>query len=262
VKYNASGVQQWVARYDGPGSSDDGATAIAVDGSGNVYVTGISYGSGTSYDYATVKYNASGVQQWVARYDGPGSYDDGATAVAVDGSGNVYVTGESFGSGTFFDYATVKYNASGVQQWVARYDGPGSSDDGAAAIAVDGSGNVYVTGTARFADGYRYTTIKYRQITTGHTPEPELPAEFVLHQNYPNPFNPTTVIKFQVPSSKFVLLKVYNVLGQEVVTLVNEVKQPGRYSVVFDAGNLPGGVYCYRMTAGNFTQTRKLLLLK
>ena len=100
MKYNASGVQQWVARYDGPASSDDWATALAVDGSGNVYVTGYSAGSGTGYDYATVKYNAGGVQQWVARYDGPASGDDLATALAVDGSGNVYVTGYSTGSGT------------------------------------------------------------------------------------------------------------------------------------------------------------------
>jgi hypothetical protein len=111
VKYNASGVEQWVARYDGPGNySDDYATAIAVDGAGNVYVTGIS-----ANDYATVKYNASGIQQWVARYDGPGYYYDRATAIAVDGAGNVYVTGYSYDFGTDYDYATVKYNASGVQ---------------------------------------------------------------------------------------------------------------------------------------------------
>ena len=129
MKYNAGGAQQWVARYDGPASSDDVANALAVDGSGNVYVTGWSTGSGTGYDYATVKYNAAGVQQWAARYDGPASGDDYAGALAVDGSGNVYVTGYSAGSGTGYDYATVKYNAAGVQQWAARYDGPASGDD-------------------------------------------------------------------------------------------------------------------------------------
>ena len=82
------------ARYDGPAISTDQATAIAVDGSGSVYVTGRSYGSGPDYDYATIKYDSSGQQQWVARYDGPDSNDE-ATAIAVDGSGNVYVTGRS-----------------------------------------------------------------------------------------------------------------------------------------------------------------------
>jgi hypothetical protein len=167
VKYNASGVQQWVARYDGPSSGDELAYAIAVDGSGNVYVTGYSTGSGTGFDYATIKYNASGTQQWVARYNGPGNGNDYADAIAIDGAGNVYVTGWSTGSGTGYDYATIKYNSAGQQQWVARYDGPVSSDDHAIAIAVDGGGNVYVTGgSAGLGVGCiptceDYATIKY-----------------------------------------------------------------------------------------------------
>ncbi|MEO0083548.1 MAG: SBBP repeat-containing protein, partial [candidate division WOR-3 bacterium] len=162
VKYNSQGVEQWVARYNGPGNSDDGARAIAVDGSGNVYVTGSSYGSGTYADYATIKYNSSGVEQWVARYNGPGNSYDCAYAIAVDGLGNVYVTGYSWGSGTSADYATIKYNSQGVEQWVARYNGPGNSWDEASAIAVDGSGNVYVTGYS-YGSGTSadYATIKY-----------------------------------------------------------------------------------------------------
>ena len=163
VKYNASGVQQWVARYDGPASGDDGARALAVDGSGNVYVTGYSSGSGTWFDYATVKYDASGAEQWVARYDGPASSEDQAWALAVDGSGNVYVTGYSPGSlSTSDDYATVKYDAGGAEQWVRRYNGPASGEDEARALAVDGSGNVYVTGKSSGSGTMDdYATVKY-----------------------------------------------------------------------------------------------------
>jgi uncharacterized delta-60 repeat protein len=161
IKYNSAGQQQWVARYEGPGGSDDVARAIALDGSGNIYVTGYSFGSGINYDYATIKYNSAGQQQWVARYDGPANSDDKAAAIAVDGSGGVYVTGGSYGSGFNYDYATIKYNSAGQQQWVARYDGPANLDDGATAMAIDGDGNICVTGYSTGSVGYDYATIKY-----------------------------------------------------------------------------------------------------
>ncbi len=84
---------------------------------------------GTNTDYATIKYNSSGVQQWIARYNGPGNYSDYASSIAVDGSGNVYVTGRVLVAATDIDYATIKYNSSGVQQWVTRYNGPGNGYD-------------------------------------------------------------------------------------------------------------------------------------
>ena len=99
----------WIARYNGAGNFTDDPVAIAVDGSGNVYVTGESSGQG----YATIKYNSAGEEQWVASYNGPGNGNDRAKAIAVDASGNVYVTGESLGRGTDIDYATIKYNSAG-----------------------------------------------------------------------------------------------------------------------------------------------------
>jgi hypothetical protein len=88
------------------------------------------------------------------------------------------------------------------------------------------------------------------------------PIKFELHQNYPNPFNPSTTIQFDIPKAAFVTLKVYNVLGQEVATLVNEKREAGRYEVEFDGSKLTSGVYFYRLQAGSFVQTRKMILLK
>ena len=89
-----------------------------------------------------------------------------------------------------------------------------------------------------------------------------IPLEFALEQNYPNPFNPTTKIKYQLPKAGFVTLKVYDVLGEEIVTLVNEEKQTGNYEVNFDAKNLSSGIYFYKLQAGDFVETRKMVVLR
>ncbi|MFH1198119.1 MAG: CotH kinase family protein [bacterium] len=101
-------------------------------------------------------------------------------------------------------------------------------------------------------------------------PTPELPTSYALEQNYPNPFNPSTTIEYSIPtvetpymaSLQHVTLEIYNILGQEIATLVNTVQKPGRYKVIFNAKGLSSGVYFYRIQAGKFVQTKKLVLLK
>jgi hypothetical protein len=90
----------------------------------------------------------------------------------------------------------------------------------------------------------------------------DVPGHFSLEQNYPNPFNPTTTITFALPIKSFVSLRVFDALGREVATLVNDEFLAGRYSKKWDASGLPSGVYFYRLQAGSFVETRKLLLLK
>lgn len=85
---------------------------------------------------------------------------------------------------------------------------------------------------------------------------------YYLYQNYPNPFNPVTRIKYQLPKNGLVQLKIYDILGREAAILVNEIKSEGEYSINFDASNLPSGVYLYKIQAGNFIETKKLMLLK
>ena len=162
IKYNANGDSLWVRRYNGPGNSSDEPSSLAIDASGNVYVVGWSYSSGTDVDYATIKYNSNGDSLWVRRYNGPGSGSDEPSSLAIDASGNVYVTGWSYGSGTDGDYATIKYNSNGDSLWVRRYNGPGNSYDGPSSLAIDVSGNVYVTGRSiGLGTSQDYATIKY-----------------------------------------------------------------------------------------------------
>ena len=99
-------------------------------------------------------------------------------------------------------------------------------------------------------------------ITSVESFSTELPTHFGLEQNYPNPFNPSTRIKFEVPSWRLVTLKVFDVLGREVATLLDGNLKAGNYETTFDAKGLASGVYFYQMRAGEFTQTKRLILLK
>lgn len=167
VKYNSTGVQQWVQRYNGTGNDLDRANAVKLDAAGNVIVTGKSVGSGTAAeDVVTIKYDNSGVQQWLQRFNGySNGYDEGK-AIAIDALGDIYITGYSFGSVSNNDYLTIKYDAAGNQQWLTKYNGTGNNADQAAAIAVDAIGNVYVSGLSKGAGSNEdYLTIKYCQLT-------------------------------------------------------------------------------------------------
>lgn len=162
IKYSSTGIQKWIQKYNGTGNSSDYAKSIAVDDSGNVYVTGYITGNGTSYDYATIKYSSAGIQIWIQIYNGPGNFNDEANSLAVDKLGNTYVTGRSTGSGTNSDFATIKYNSNGDSIWVKRYNGSANGLDIATSIAIDEFRNVYVTGMSNESGtASDFQTIKY-----------------------------------------------------------------------------------------------------
>lgn len=354
IKYNSSGEELWIRTYNGPGNYDDEAFSIGVDNSGNVYVTGRSWNFSTFYDYATVKYNTDGTLEWERIYNGTINGTDEARSLAIDKYGNVYVTGNSNCDhyGTYGDYTTIKYNSLGIQEWIQIYNSPDNQTDKVNAIAVN-SGNVCITGQSRnFGSSYDYTTIKYSQIqdpaeitalivntidsmqTAGILSEgnanslrtklndaikkinegqfntainnlnaftnevqalinsgrltplqgnalidranaiieqlsgdrsptlTEEPKEYKLHNNYPNPFNPVTSIRYDITETSDVKLVVYNTLGQEIDVLINKTQQAGSYIVEWHASNYPSGVYFYKLTAGKFTDIKKMVLLK
>jgi uncharacterized delta-60 repeat protein len=163
IKYSAAGSQIWLRAYDS-GNNDRG-TCMTLDNTGNIYLSGRA-GNGVDHDMLTLKYNPSGTILFNKSYDYLG--DDRATAITVDASGNVYVTGQSDGdisANKVFDYATLKYNSTGTQQWVTRYTATNAGDDIPYAIAVSSSGDVWVTGIsdadASLAVINNMTTVKY-----------------------------------------------------------------------------------------------------
>jgi subtilisin family serine protease len=132
----------------------------------------------------------------------------------------------------------------------------GSSIDVAFALAAD-------VNLPNLRTAFANARTKYNSIITSvNDSKNPIPYKFELAQNYPNPFNPSTIIKFSIPSEGQVIMKIYDMLGREVRTLLNEEKAPGNYSVNFIAGNLPSGVYLYKLTAGNYTDVKKLILIK
>lgn len=167
VKYNANGSQKWVAFYNGLGNQYDEANALALDREGNVVVTGASWGNSTANDFATIKYDGNGRQLWAVRYDGPASGEDFGIDVETDEDGNVVVGGMSTGANGATDIVTIKYSATGEEQWVARYDDPEDEQDDVADVEIDALGNIIVTGTlgnSLFNANSDMVTIKYNTV--------------------------------------------------------------------------------------------------
>lgn len=167
VKYDSTGAQKWAKNYNGTGNDYDRANAIKVDALSNVYVTGKSIGTGVNAeDILTIKYDKLGNTKWTARYSSPSNNSDEGKAIAVDAARNVYVTGYTYTNGSSNDYVTLKYDSTGVQQWVTNYNGTGNNADLAAALLLDNSGNVFVTGSSKGVNSLEdYETIKYCQFT-------------------------------------------------------------------------------------------------
>jgi uncharacterized delta-60 repeat protein len=265
IKYNTDGMQQWVARYNGPANSADIAHAIKVDDAGNVYVTGgdqkIIYNS----DYLTVKYNPAGIQQWTARFNGSANDNDEAYALTVDQAGNVFVTGYINGVSPGWDIETIRYNAAGVQQWAKKYNGPKDSADIGNAIGLDANGNVYVAGASTgLKSAWDYRVIKYNASAlknfSGSSSELSQPLISLL--NYPNPVKNVTTIKFAIPFPAKVKLCVYDVNGKEITVLIDKQLQAGSHEVKWNGSNYPSGTYFYKLTTPSSENARYVLLTK
>jgi hypothetical protein len=156
------------------------------------------------------------------------------------------------------NFVTTKYASNGDQEWIAV-----CSNGSPCGTASDAAGNVYVGGTSNIDGESFFTLIKYVQKPTPVNNESNsLPIRHTLRQNFPNPFNPETNVEFRIVNCELVKLSVYDVLGREVAVLVDEEKPAGAYTATWDASGMPSGIYFYRLTAGEFTQTRKMMLMK
>ncbi len=149
------------------------------------------------------------------------------------------------------------------------YNGPSNLNDISDVMTIDNSGNIYVCGRSRQAGSpgyFDFVTIKYSQTITVLQPGNIQAEKYKLKQNYPNPFNPSTNLEFETPDLAFVSLKVFDVLGNEIVTLVNKKMDAGKYLIQFNGSSLPSGVYFYGLEIESekvtYSDVKRMILLK
>ena len=167
LQYDTDGNLQWARFFDGAGNSWDSAVALAVGPFDDVHIVGYASNVAGNYDFSVVTYNTAGTELWSGIYDGAGNGRDQASYIAVDSSGNVYISGVATNAAGNYDFAVIKYNSSGVQQWVGLYDEPGAADT-CTDVGVDQLGNVFLSGYTQIGTGsyYKFTTVKFNSSGT------------------------------------------------------------------------------------------------
>jgi hypothetical protein len=206
---------------------------LAISPAGHVF-------AGTSTD--GVFHSTDSGAHWIQ--SNSGMLSSFVTCLAINSSGHIF-------AGTFSE--GVYRSTDDGANWTTVNSG--LTNDSVSSIAINPSGTIFV-GTKNGLFRSVQSTTAVRELSA------DGPISFSLDQNYPNPFNPSTTIRYELPRSSWVSLHVYSVLGQDVAALVNETRPAGVFTERFDAANLASGVYYYRLQAGDFVSTRKMVVLK
>ena len=280
VLKNSDGTTTDTRRFTGRAPMD-----IYVNSSDQSFYVLAGYGTGPNIKVSAIKYTKSGstwTQSWAGNC-GDDGYNYIGTKIRIDSNANVYFSGTyRYDEGDSQDLLLAKLNSSGTLQWLTLFDGSyGSGADNCAAMTADALGNIYLGGTTRASlfltspDYLDMEIVKYNvggsfpsqasHMERGSQNEEQFPKEIDISQNYPNPFNPDTKIRFTLPEQGRITLKIYDVLGKEVKTLIAGVNyEKGSHEVVLDASGLSSGMYFYRIFSSNSDApiAKKMLLMK
>ncbi len=243
---------------------------IMMDNNGqNLYITGIIGGG----NFLLLKYTIDGDLLW-EKIISPGNIYTPAPTMILDNSGNIYLGASRLESPILSKLLVVKFDSLGNRLWDISYDHRPMGENFPYALALDKQNNVIAAGSTT-TNSHDYLIIKISQLTGLIGNNNEIPDFFKLQQNYPNPFNPSTTINYELPLlnrgaeiSSHISLKIYDVLGSEIATLVDEKQSAGKYSVEFDVrlhgqgSELSSGIYFYTLKWGNYIETKSMILIK
>jgi hypothetical protein len=262
VRTDSSGNAVWNKVFGGT-DVDRGYSVQQTTDRGYI-ITGYTASSGAGLDdMHLIKTDSAGNEQWSKTFGGSGRDYGNQVRQTMDGGYIVAGYTLSFGAGSD-DVWLVKTDSLGNQRWSATYGGTASDVAYSVSQTSDG-GYILVGHTLSYGAGvHDVWLIRLAPEAVQVKVRADMPGDFELYQNYPNPANPTTTISYTIPAGtqRAVSLRVYDVLGREVATLVDEAQGLGFKSVEFEGRNLPSGVYFYRLSSGNFTQIRRLLLVR
>src|SRR3989339_211239 len=269
-KYNSNGAEIWTRTYNGAANSTDSGIGIAVDDSGNVYVTGTEEVTGQSYNIWTRKYDSSGSEVWTKTYNGSANASDYGSGVAVDSIGNVYVTGCETVTGQSYNIWTRKYDSDGSEVWTKTYNGNANGTDVGSGITVDSSGNIYVTGyTFVSGENGNIWTGKYGQQTSVTLNDTGYFKIIGGKEGYVNPNNGEVAnFIYKTLEVGTIIFKVYNLKSEMVKTVSSIATGPTQFdSFDFNCKNedgnvLSSGIYIVKAEGPGLSIVKKLAIIK
>ncbi|MCK4673282.1 T9SS type A sorting domain-containing protein, partial [candidate division WOR-3 bacterium] len=279
ISIDTTGTENWVYTYNGPGNEEDFANSIVYGSDENIYAAGRSVGMGTSNDFMVISLTTAGDTNWTYRYNGSANQWDIAKSIVYGPDGNLYVAGYASNLVTSKDFTVISLDTTGAENWVYGYSAASSFYwDEANSVAYGLDGNIYAAGYSIYSTGagiWDFTVISLGSVGV----EEETALRLVPHALrllvvYPNPFKQITDIRYQIGEGvdsrqkSVVSMKIYDASGR----LVKDFSLPSAYCLVptevswngvDNAGQkLPAGVYFLKFAAGDYKETRKVLLIK
>jgi hypothetical protein len=260
IRTNSNGNLAWTETYGDDRSNL--ASDVKQTDDGGFIIAGSTEESNNYHNAWLVKTDYNGDTLWTRRWGG--DEHDGAMSVVQTSDGGFVWTGYLKISTFNQDLWVVKTDLNGNAQWSKTYGGTFNNIGRSINKTSDGS---FIIAGNYFNENDNTRDVWLLKVNPDvsnieRDEQAEIPETIILKQNYPNPFNPSTTIDFGIPESQFVTLAVYNLLGEQVGLLVNENLSAGNYKVDWDASDLPSGIYVYKLSAGEFSQSGKMMLMK